>query len=106
MRLASRLQKQINKSILSSFGHVDIFLFGSRVDDAKKGGDIDIAIDTNLSGEQFKRHKIQFIASLVKAGFDLKIDVVSYHTSDALLREEIHKTAIKINDKTMMDRDV
>jgi len=71
----------------------------------KKGG-IDIAIDTNLSGEQFKRHKIQIIALLVKAGFDLKIDVVSYHTSEALLWEGIHKIATKINGKTMMDRDI
>jgi len=76
-----------------SFGDVDIYFFGSRVDDSKKGGDIDLAV----SKEQFRQYKIQFITALIRMDLDLKIDVVSYHTGDELLREEIDKTAVKIN---------
>ena len=93
MRLGSRLKQGISKCVLMSFGDVDIYLFGSRVDDSKKGGDIDLAV----SKEQFRQYKIQFITALIRMDLDLKIDVVPYHTGDELLREEIDKTAVKIN---------
>ena len=47
MRLSKRLKASLIKSILESFGEVDIYLFGSRTDDSKKGGDIDIAVDVD-----------------------------------------------------------
>ncbi len=97
MRLANRLKQQIKNGILNSFGCVDIYLFGSRIDDSKKGGDIDIAVDIEISPEQFKKYKIRFISFLLKAGYDLKIDVVPYNSTDKLLRDEVHKTVLKIN---------
>ncbi|RKZ54037.1 MAG: nucleotidyltransferase domain-containing protein [Candidatus Parabeggiatoa sp. nov. 2] len=96
MRLSNRIHNIIKKNSISSFGDVNIYLFGSRTDDAKKGGDIDIAIDTNISKEEFKALKIKFITSLVKLGFDLKIDVVQYKNSDKLLADEIKNTMIKL----------
>ncbi len=33
----------------------------------------------------------------IKAGLDLKIDIVPYNSRDDLLRDEIHKSAVKIN---------
>ncbi len=36
-----RLSTLIKEATSSSFGDTDIFLFGSRVDDGKKGGDIE-----------------------------------------------------------------
>jgi len=97
MRLSNRLKSYITKSILESFGEVDIYLFGSRTVDTKQGGDIDIAIDVNLSNEDFKKNKIQFILSLLKQDIDLKIDIVPYHSHDTLLNEEIRKSALKLN---------
>ena len=97
MRLGNRLKQCIKKCVLLSFGDVDIYLFGSRVDDSKKGGDIDIAIDIEVSKEQFRQYKIQFMSALIRAGLDLKIDIVPYRTDDALLRAEIQKSALKIN---------
>jgi len=96
MRLANRLKGHIKRCILNSFGDVDVFLFGSRVDDAKKGGDIDLAIDVDLSPVQFRQYKIKFMSELLRAGLDLKIDLVPFNSSDALLRDEINKTALKI----------
>ena len=97
MRLSNRLKVQIINSVLDSFGNVDIYLFGSRADNSKKGGDIDIAVDVDLSREEFKQQKVQFLLSLIKRDLELKIDIVPYKSNDELLAEEISKSALKIN---------
>jgi len=38
MRLSNRIHQIIKKNAINSFGHVNIYLFGSRTDDTKKGG--------------------------------------------------------------------
>ena len=94
MRVSNRIISIIKESVKLSFGDSQIYLFGSRVDDTKKGGDIDIAIQTNLSSEQFQKNKIKVISSLVAKDFDLKIDFVQYPNSDSLLNEEIENNSI------------
>ncbi len=96
MRLSNRIVNQIKKSIKSSFGDTDIYLFGSRVDDEKKGGDIDIAVDTNLSKNDFKKKKIAFVTSMFRVGLDLKIDLVQYKQNDTTFFNEISKHSVKL----------
>ncbi len=97
MRLPETLKSSILKAIEESFGNVEIYLFGSRTDDTKRGGDIDIAIRTDMTRERFRKHKIVFVSLLMRMGFDLKIDLVQYHDSmDALLKSEIQSTGIRI----------
>ncbi len=97
MRLPETLKSSILKAIEESFGNVEIYLFGSRTDDTKRGGDIDIAIRTDMTREHFRKHKIVFVSLLMRMGFDLKIDVVQYHDSmDALLKSEIRSNGIKL----------
>ncbi len=96
MRLANRLKNKIRRSVLNSFGDIDVFLYGSRVDDAKKGGDIDIAVDVDLLPDEFRKTKIKFMVELLKLGFDLKVDVVPYKSKDKLLNDEICKTALRL----------
>jgi len=96
MRLSKRLKIIIKKAIKDNFGPVDTYLFGSRVDDSKKGGDIDIAIDVNCTAEDFRVKKIQFISSLLKLGFDLKIDLVQYQQKDKLFSDEIKKNSVML----------
>ena len=97
MRLSNRLKQCIKKGVLDSFGDVDIYLFGSRTDDTKTGGDIDIAVDVNVSKEVFQHYKVQFVVSLIKQGLDLKIDLVPYNSDDQLLNKEVRKHALKLN---------
>lgn len=56
MRLENIVLNNIKEAIYDSFGDVRIYLFGSRVDDTKKGGDIDIAIvNLNTKDELLKK---------------------------------------------------
>ena len=96
MRLSKSMHKTIVAAVHHSFGNVDVYLFGSRVDDTKQGGDIDIAIDSSLSRTQFRQKKIAFLSYLLRHDFDFKIDVVNYNTTDKLLRSELLAHARKI----------
>lgn len=96
MRLSKNLQQKLKKFISSSFGEVDIYLFGSRTDDSKKGGDIDFAIDTLVTKDIFKKQKIKFISLLVLADYDLKIDLVQLSQASKLLLDEIKAEGIKL----------
>jgi predicted nucleotidyltransferase len=96
MRLSKRIIKILQENIVKSFGNVNVYLFGSRLDDTKKGGDIDLAIDTHLSKEEFRRKKAQFLALLMRIDFDYQIDVVNFNTKDQLLHNEIQKQHYKL----------
>ncbi len=97
MRLPKTLKFSILKAIEESFGNVEIYLFGSRADDTKRGGDIDIAIRTDMTREHFRKHKIAFVSLLMRMGFDLKIDLVQYNDSmDGLLKSEIQKKGVRL----------
>ena len=97
MRLSKRIINILQDNIKKSFGDVNIYLFGSRTDDNKRGGDIDLAIDIHLSKEEFREKKSLFLALLMRIDFDYKIDIVNFNTKDELLHSEIEQNNIKIN---------
>lgn len=97
MRLSKRVLNILQINIKKSFGNVNIYLFGSRTDDNKKGGDIDLAIDTNISREEFRKNKSLLLAMLMRIDFDYKIDIVKFNSTDKLLYNEIKENHIKIN---------
>ena len=96
MRLSKRVLKILEDNIKKSFGNVDVYLFGSRVDDTKRGGDIDLAIDSNLPREQFRKNRATFLANLIRIDFDYSVDIVDFNTNDKLLYNEIRQNCIKI----------
>jgi len=97
MRLQGRLKEVLKRTIVDVFGTVDAIVFGSRADDKGIGGDIDIAIKTNISSSDFRKNKIIFFTSLVRQDYDLKIDIVQYHQSmDALLKKEINQKGVPL----------
>lgn len=60
-----------------------LWLFGSRVDLSKRGGDIDIYIETSLSPlEKVMTAKNKFYVQLIKQLGDQKIDIIVNHTRD------------------------
>jgi len=53
-----------------------IILFGSRTDDAKRGGDIDILVESDEPLEEGVRHKLEALSDLHRGLGDRKIDLV------------------------------
>lgn len=78
MRLTEIQLQTIRKTFFLYFTRADkIWLFGSRIDDNKKGGDIDLYIETNYADISIVAEKqTQFISELKKILGDQKIDVV------------------------------
>ncbi|MBN2782344.1 MAG: nucleotidyltransferase domain-containing protein [Campylobacterales bacterium] len=75
MRLTKYEIDSIKKAFNDTFGDGDIYLFGSRVDDAKRGGDIDLYIQTKDKDNLLSK-KIDFLVKLKENIGDQKVDVV------------------------------
>jgi len=77
MRL-SKVQIEKIKSIGQGIYGQDakIYLFGSRTNDGKKGGDIDLIIETNNIQLTTLENKIKYLVDLKLALGDQKIDLV------------------------------
>jgi predicted nucleotidyltransferase len=75
MRLTEAQVKAIQDNFSVSFMEGDkIWLFGSRVEDSKKGGDIDLYIETNYNNLFIiTRKEIEFISNLKKIIGDQKL---------------------------------
>lgn len=77
MRLSNHEIASIKTLATEIFGEgTQIVLFGSRADDAKKGGDIDLLIDHSNKQNLTLQKKIKFLVRLKDKIGDQKIDVV------------------------------
>ena len=66
----------IKKITKENFGNnAKVYLFGSRVDDQKKGGDIDLYIETDMKNDVFKQ-KLKMLGMLHRVLGEQKIDIV------------------------------
>ena len=74
MRLSAQDIDTIKSVILAHIEDVKIYLFGSRVDDTKKGGDIDIFVES--SQNVTFRDEIKILAKLELCGIYRKVDLV------------------------------
>ncbi len=54
-----------------------VYLFGSRVDENKQGGDIDLYVETELTGEELISAKLQAMSEIQLQIGDRKIDIVT-----------------------------
>jgi predicted nucleotidyltransferase len=78
MRLNDQQQSIIRSAVAESFGaDANVWLFGSRVDDDARGGDIDLYIEPGTdNAEEIVESKLRFLATLYKKLGEQKIDVV------------------------------
>ncbi len=95
MRLNKHYIDSIKTVFTSVFGGGDIYLFGSRVDDMKKGGDIDLYIELTDKSNLFEK-KIKFLAKLKQKIEDQKIDVVFNEDSTRLIEKEAKKCSVAL----------
>jgi len=75
MRLANEEQSAISETIRQADNEAQIYLFGSRVDDAAKGGDIDLLV---LSKSINLMKKLDILAQLHRKLGERKIDIAVY----------------------------
>ena len=62
MRLARGQIKAIEETVLSFDSNAEIYLFGSRVDDSKHGGDIDLLVmSEKISAEDRRKIRLKLI---------------------------------------------
>jgi len=94
MRL-SKKEISIIKNSFNKYFSGEIYLFGSRVDDSKRGGDIDLYIVTDDKIDVFER-KLYFLASLKRELGERKIDVVFNKDENRLIEKEAKKWGIRL----------
>ncbi len=95
MRLKTYEIDAIKQSFQTVFEDGQIFLFGSRVDDSKKGGDIDLFIETDNKTNLFEK-KIKFLAKIKKIIGEQKIDLVFNEDPNRLIEKEARKWAVPL----------
>ena len=77
MRLTGFQKTKIVDAITKQFGQdAEIYLFGSRVDDNKKGGDIDLLVVVHEDNGDNELKKIKSITGIQFAIGDQKIDLI------------------------------
>ena len=77
MRLSEDHRKAIVETAREYFGQdCLVLLFGSRVDDHRRGGDIDLLVEVPMDSEAVGDRKISFLVALKKRIGDRRIDVI------------------------------
>lgn len=99
MRLNSNEVDIIKRSFRDQFGKQDhLWLFGSRVNDEARGGDIDLYIETHICNiAEAKEKKFQFLLNLNIQLGEQKIDIIQnilFLNEDQLIYNIAKKTGI------------
>lgn len=92
MRLTNQEKNSIVECILRKDGAAQVFLYGSRLDDNLKGGDIDLLI---LSESLSFRDKIDLLIELKDLLGDQKIDL-SVKSHDAAVSDPFFAHILKV----------
>ncbi len=95
MRLSTKYVDVIKKYFKEFFNEGEVYLFGSRVDNSKKGGDIDLYLKPLDHTNLFEK-KIKFLARIKRELGDQKIDVVFDIDKNRLIEREAMQWGIKL----------
>mgnify|MGYP000972493160 FL=1 len=95
MRLSPNYQEIIKKYFVEFFGNGEIYLFGSRVDDSKKGGDIDLYFVLKEHSNLFEK-KLKFLSRVKRELGEQKIDIVFNTDNSRLIEKEAIQWGIKL----------
>ncbi|MDA3799779.1 MAG: nucleotidyltransferase domain-containing protein [Kiritimatiellae bacterium] len=95
MRITTFEKQKIKACFHRVFGDGNIFLFGSRINDSAKGGDIDLFVEPCVKTD-LKRKKIKFLAQLDLEIGEQKIDVVLQNGNNSDVVCEAKSKGIKL----------
>ena len=92
MRISEHEISLIKKLAHQIFGSkTKIYLFGSRIDDRKKGGDIDLFISSEQKSNLTLSKKIEFLVELKSFIGNQKIDVI-LDTDSTRQKKQFHRS--------------
>ena len=92
MRLSRKEIETILKVANEIYGKgVKVYLFGSRTDDNKRGGDIDLLLRRTPQSNGGILKRIRMAARLKELLGDQKIDIIGDHETSVVAREALSK---------------
>lgn len=95
MRLTKKEIDAITSTFKEIFEDGKIYLFGSRVDDSKKGGDIDLYIQIENKNNILEK-KLNFLVNLKRKIGEQKIDLVISKDITRVIEQEALKKGIEL----------
>jgi predicted nucleotidyltransferase len=95
MRLNDLEQNSIKKAFKDVFKNGEVYLFGSRVDDNKRGGDIDLYIIPQIK-ENLREKKSLFLSKLYEYIGEQKIDIIIAKDKNRLIEQEAIKNGVRL----------
>ena len=95
MRLSEKYISVIKKNFNEFFKNGEIYLFGSRVDDNKKGGDIDLYLVLQEHSNLFEK-KLKFLSRIKRELGEQKIDIVFNIDSNRLIEKEAIEWGVRL----------
>ncbi len=97
MRLDDWEVAVIRTCLKESFGEsAKVYLFGSRVDDAKRGGDIDLFVEADPLPEDWRQRKSAFWICLQERLGEQKIDILVARDRDAPIERIARRDGIEL----------
>lgn len=98
MRLTVEEKETIKRVFHHVFGKGKVLLFGSRVDDTRKGGDIDLYLlpAGKMDGAGLFEKKIAFLTEIAMELGERKIDVVLPKDKNRPIEQEALQTGIEL----------
>jgi len=89
LRLSTYETELIKSRVQTVFGEALIYLFGSRVDDSKKGGDIDLYIISKVQDDLFRK-KIK-LKTLLEDLLYKPVDIIVSTDKERIIEKEAIK---------------
>ena len=96
MRLTKYEVKMIKQAFKESFVDGKIYLFGSRVDDTQRGGDIDLYIVPAKRFENERERRTNFLIQLDEYIGEQRIDVIIAKDKNRLVEQEALKYGVEL----------
>jgi len=94
MRLTIEQRHIIKEAVFAQFGvESAVWLFGSRVDDSQRGGDIDLYVQVKDQSMDLLQAELSLHANLIKKLGDQRVDLVIHQANQRI--KPIHEQALK-----------
>jgi predicted nucleotidyltransferase len=100
MRISNQQKEKILEAVRKSFGDsAVVYLFGSRADDSKKGGDIDLLIESDIDRAEHFTRMIKAVSGIQRSIGDQKIDMIvssDVNSDTRVIVREAVRTGIRL----------